>query len=228
MESEKERRSRSKVLEEVRYLAKIKHFLHVFFVKTKNKACEHSFICLLFVEDNYRWFDGPFSEGTGFRGVGSQPAKQPDRVVKGDDALPEKGYSSHLFSCLVDGCVRGFQRVSGLERHLYLEACSHAVERKTLLDISKEEFAKRLEERMGAIPTLPCGDAQSSSVDILPKVKGWALKESRRGGRFSEKQKAYLASNSILAYWHYLMYKNAFTRQCCCTKKYVLLQIVLI
>ena len=194
MESEKERRSRSKVLEEVRYLAKIKHFLHVFFVKTKNKACEHSFICLLFVEDNYRWFDGPFSEGTGFRGVGSQPAKQPDRVVKGDDALPEKGYSSHLFSCLVDGCVRVFQRVSGLERHLSSEACSHAVQRKTLLDINKEEYAKSLEERIGAIPTLPCGDALSSSVDILPKVKGRALKKSRRGGRFSKKQKAYLAS----------------------------------
>ena len=63
----------------------------------------------------------------------------------------------------------------------------HAVERKTLLDISREEYAKRLEQRIGAILTLPCGDAQSSSVDILPKVKGWALKESRRGGRFSEK-----------------------------------------
>ena len=103
-------------------------------------------------------------------------------------------YRSHLFSCPVDACVRVFQRVSGLERHLSLEACSHAVERKTLLDISKEEYAKRLAEGIGAIPTLPCGDAQSSSVDILPKVKGWALKESRRGGRFSEKQKANLAS----------------------------------
>ena len=36
--------------------------------------------------------------------------------------------------------------------------------------------------------------SQSSSVDILPKVKGWALKESRREGKFSEEQKAYLAS----------------------------------
>ena len=149
---------------------------------------------MLYVEDNYRWFDEPFSEGTGFRRVGGQPAKQPDRAVKRDDASPEQDYSSHLFSCPVDGCVRVFQRVSGLERHLSLEACSHAVERKTLLDISKEEYAKRLEEGIGAIPTLPCGHAQSSSVDILPKVKGWALKESRRGGRFSEKQKAYLAS----------------------------------
>ena len=149
---------------------------------------------MLYVEDNYRWFDEPFSQGTGFRRVGGQPAKQIDRAVKRDDALPEQEYSSHLFSCPVDGCVRVFQRVSGLERHLSLEACSHAVERKTLLDISKEEYAKRLAEGIGAIPTLPCGDAQSSSVDILPKVKGWALKKSRRGGRFSEKQKAYLAS----------------------------------
>ena len=75
-----------------------------------------------------------------------------------------------------------------------MEACCHAVERKTLQDISKEEYAKRVEEGIGAIPILPCGHAQSSSVDILPKVKGWALKESRRGGRSSEKQKVYLAS----------------------------------
>ena len=142
----------------------------------------------------YRWFNEPFSQGTGFRRVGGQPAKQPDCAVKRDDALSEQEYSSHLIVCPVDGCVRVFQRVSGLERHLSLEVCSYEVERKTLLDISKEEYAKRLEEGIGAIPTLPCGDAQSSSVDILPKVKRWALEESRRGGRFSEKQKAYLAS----------------------------------
>ena len=172
--------------------------MHVLFVKTKKKAREHSFLCLLYVEDNYQWVDKPFSDGTGFRRVGRQPAKQPDRAVKGDDALQEMSYNSHLFSCPVDGCVSAFQRVSGLERHLSLEACSNAVERKTLLDISKEEYAKRLAEGIGAIPTLPCGDAQLSSVDILPKVKGWALKESRRGGRFSEKQKAYLASKFII------------------------------
>ena len=40
----------------------------------------------MYVEDNYRWFDEPFSEGTGFRRVGGQPAKQPDRAVKRDDA----------------------------------------------------------------------------------------------------------------------------------------------
>ena len=133
-----------------------KTFLHILFLKTKKKAREHTFLCLLYVEDNYRWFDEPFSEGTGFRRVGSQPAKQPDRAVKGDDALPEKGYTSHLFSCPVDGCIRVFQCVSGLERHLSLEACSHEVERKTLLDISEEEYAKRLEEGIGAIPIRLC------------------------------------------------------------------------
>ena len=61
---------------------------------------------------------------------------------------------------------------AGLERHLSLEACSHATERKTLLDMSKEEYTRRLEEGSGAIPTLPCDDALSSSIDILPKVKG--------------------------------------------------------
>jgi len=112
-----------------------------------------------------------------------KPAKQPDHAVKGDDALPEMSYSSHLLSCPVDRCVRVFQRVLGSERHLSLKACSHVVDCKTLLAISKEEYAKHLEEGLGAMPTLPCDDAQSSSVDILPKVKGWALKESRRGGK---------------------------------------------
>lgn len=64
-------------------------------------------------EDNYRWFDEPFSEGRGFRRVGGQPARQPDRAVKRDDALLEQDHCSHLFSCPVDGCVRVFQRVSG-------------------------------------------------------------------------------------------------------------------
>ena len=152
---------------------------------------------MLYVEENYHWFDEPFSEGTGFRRVDSQPAKQPERTVDRDNALGEQPleYASQLFSCPVDGCVRAFQRVSGLERHLSLEACSHATERKTLLDMNKEEYARRLEEGSGAIPTLPCDDALSSSIDILLKVKGWALKECRKGWRFSEKQKAYLTSN---------------------------------
>ena len=203
--------------------------MRVLFVKTKKKAREHSFLCLLYVEDNYRWFDEPFSEGTGFRRVGGQPARQPDRAVKRDDALPEQDYSSHLFSCPVDGCVRVFQRVSGLERHLSLEACSHAVERKTLLDISKEEYAKRLEEGIGAIPTMPCGDAQSSPVDILPKVKGWALKESRRGGRFSEKQKAYLASKFNIGITSGSeKCKNEFLKHCIHRRVYIMIATVLL
>ena len=183
----------------------------------------------MYVENNYRWFNEPFSEGTGFRRVGGQPAKQPDRAVKGDDALPEMSYRSHLFSCPVDGCVRVFQRVSGLERHLSVEACSHAVERKTLLDISKEEYPKRLTEGIGAIPTLPCGDAQSSSVDILSKVKGWALKESRRGGRFSEKQKAYLASKFNIGITSGSeKYKNAFLKHCIHCRVYIMIAEVLL
>ena len=70
-----------------------------------------------------------------------------------------RGYSSHLCSCPVDSCIRVFQCVSGLERHLSLEACFHAVKLKTLLDIRKEEYAK-LEEGIGAIPF------QSNSVLI--------------------------------------------------------------
>jgi len=115
-------------------------------------------------------------------------------IVQSKDTTKRgRGYSSHLCSCPVDSCIRVFQCVSGLERHLSLEACFHAVKLKTLLDISKEEYVK-LEEGIGAVLTLLRGDAQSSSVVILLKVKRWELKESRREGRFSGKQKADLAS----------------------------------
>ena len=168
------------------------------------------------------------TEGTGFRRVDGQPAKQPCSQ-EGDDALPEMSYSSQLFSCPVDGCVRVFQRVSGLEGRLSLEACSHAVERKTLLDISKQEYTKRLAEGIGAIPTLPCGDAQSSSVYILPKVKGWALKESRRGGRFSEKQKAYLTSKFNIGITSGSeKYKNAFLKHCINRRVHIMIAEVLL
>ena len=88
MESEKERRSRSKVLEEVRYLAKIKYFLHVLFVKTTNKAREHSFLCLLYVEDNYRWFDEPFSEGTARVSGMLAVNRQNNPIVRSKETMP--------------------------------------------------------------------------------------------------------------------------------------------
>ena len=109
-----------------------------------------------------------------------------------------------------------------------MEACSHAVEPKNSLDMSKEEYAKRLEEGTGTIPTVPCGDAQSSSVDILLKVKGWTLKESRRGGRFSEKPKAYLASKfNIKITSGSEKCKNVFLKHCIHRRVYILIAAVL-
>ena len=95
-----------------------------------------------YAEENYHCLDEPFSEGSGFRRVGGQPARQPaERTVDRANALREQSldYASQLFSYPVDGCIRAFQRVSGLECHLSLEACSHATARKTLPDMSKEE-----------------------------------------------------------------------------------------
>ena len=65
---------------------------------------------MFYVEENYHWFDEPFSGVAGFRRIGSQPAKQPERTVDQDNALGEQplDYASKLFSCPVDGCVRSF------------------------------------------------------------------------------------------------------------------------
>jgi len=102
-----------------------------------------------------------------------------------------------MFSCPMDGCVRVFQRVSALDRHLSVEACEQMVERKTLLDLAKEQYAERLQERVGAIPSI-CpstsapGDRGEAAAPGQPE--GWPLKEAKREGRFNEKQKSYLKS----------------------------------
>ena len=102
-----------------------------------------------------------------------------------------------MFSCPMDGCVRVFQRASALDRHLSVEACEQMVERKTLLDLAKEQYAERLQERVGAIPSI-CpstsapGDRGEAAAPGQPER--WALKEAKRGGRFNEKQKSYLKS----------------------------------
>ena len=76
---------------------------------------------------------------------------------------------------------------------------------------------------------MPCGDVQSSSVDILLKVQGWALKESRRGGRFSDKQKAYLASKfNIEITSGSEKCKNEFPKNCIHHRVYIMIAIELL
>ena len=47
------------------------------------------------------------------------------------------GETTAVYSCLQDGCVRVFQRLSALEKHLSLERCTQSLERHSLMDLSE-------------------------------------------------------------------------------------------
>ena len=80
-----------------------------------------------------------------------QPIREQADVRQETSALPTTG---DLFSCPQAGCVRVFQRFSGLERHLSLEACALCPEKFSLLDLAKQEYASRLHEGKGIVPSL--------------------------------------------------------------------------
>ena len=72
------------------------------------------------------------------------------------------------------------------------ERCSKSVERATLLDRAKTEYATRLLEGVGKIPTLPNTLGTSASTCTKRLQEGWALKQMKKPYRFSDKQKSYL------------------------------------
>ena len=67
------------------------------------------------------------------------------------------------------------------------------MERATLLDHAKKEYAARILEGVGKVPTLT--GMVSSSTDTTEVLKeSWALKQIKKPYRFNEKQKSFLAS----------------------------------
>ena len=83
-----------------------------------------------------------------------------------------------------------FQRLSNLERHLSFEKCSKSLERLSLMDLSKTEYASLLYESIVAMPAL-LPTSTFTAVTPVPQ-EGWALKETKKAYRFNEKQKSYL------------------------------------
>ena len=119
-----------------------------------------------------------------------QPIREQADVPQETSALPITG---DLFSCPQEGCVRVFQRFSGLERHLFLEACALCPEKYSLLDLAKQEYASRLHEGTGLVPSLHFRPASQVLADSCRACKeGWALKGAKKAERFNEAQKSYL------------------------------------
>ena len=144
---------------------------------------------------NYSWLSVLFSPGE-FKAVsGKQPKPARVQVATVDDQQQcgsTEGIQSSVFSCPKEGCIKVFQRSSALERHLSLESCSMSPERHTLMDLAKQQYAIRLQEGVGVLPSLQVSSSGASSNQGETAKEGWALKEIKKPYRFNEKQKTYL------------------------------------
>lgn len=109
---------------------------------------------------------------------------------KDEDRPSEDIDYSGAYPCPQEGCIRVFQNLSNLKRHLSVEKCSRSLERLSLLDLAKTEYAAVLQEGVSTMPTLE-PTSTLSLASASPK-EGWALKESRKAYRFNEKQRSYL------------------------------------
>ncbi|KAK3726523.1 hypothetical protein QZH41_004644 [Actinostola sp. cb2023] len=145
-----------------------------------------------------RCFSQIFSEGTFMEVSQRRSSKQRQRAPPqpptdsdSDSDASESGLD-RLFQCPNEGCIKVYQRHSGLENHLSYGKCELQEERHTLLDKAKSLYHQKLMEGATAGASLPPNtvDAQAS-YDVQP-TQGWALKFTRKARRFNDSQKKYL------------------------------------
>ena len=87
-----------------------------------------------------------FSPGD-FKPLGNKVTKATTHVANTEE-IPnvnpeESNNAAGVYSCPQDGCVRIFQRVSALEKHLSLEKCTRSPERHTVIDLAKKGLQVR-------------------------------------------------------------------------------------
>ena len=133
-----------------------------------------------------------FSAG-GFKSLGT---KLPEKE-KPAEGLPEQTHedaeeATSIFACPQDGCVKVFQRLSSLEKHLSLERCTRSLEKWTLLDLAKLGYKSRLEEGMACISITAAVTVPKETATDQCIHEGWALKCTKKAYHFNEQQKAYL------------------------------------
>ena len=122
--------------------------------------------------------------------------KRPEKDSQ-KEGLPEQTRvaaeeATSIFACPQDGCVKVFQRLSSLEKHLSLERCTRSLEKRTLFDLAKLGYKSRLEEGVAciSIPAAVTVPKETASDKLIRE--GWALKCTKKAYRFNEQQKAYL------------------------------------
>ena len=106
------------------------------------------------------------------------------------DISMDSGQPVGVYSCPQDGCIRVFQRLSALEKHLSLEKCTKSPEKHSLIDLAKIGYKSYLEEGVGMLPSLQA-PVRHQEARVSP-TEGWALRAVKKAYRFSEKQKSYL------------------------------------
>ena len=78
---------------------------------------------------------------------------------------------------------------SNWRRHLST-TCLWKREKVTLMDLAKQQYASRLQEGVGILPSLQVAVADHPSSQELSAKEGWAVKEVKKPYRFSRIKKA--------------------------------------
>ena len=127
----------------------------------------------------------------------SEPLPDPSPAVESQQSTVDDDSSDledeSLFFCQEEGCIRSFQRLSSLQKHLDYESHKYALEQETLYDKAILAYAVRLEQGATVeVPKIASADIHLDQPDESVLQKGWALKSTKQRKRLSEKQKKYL------------------------------------
>lgn len=148
-------------------------------------------------EHGISWLSSEFSSGD-FKPLSPKPTqsrkKQETEVEQVHDPTDNTNESSSVFTCPQDGCVKVFQRLSSLEKHLSLEKCTKSLEKRSLLDLAKLDYKSRLEEGTTSqvISFASFRDTREATSGEVEVKEGWALKPSKKAYRFNQNQRDYL------------------------------------
>lgn len=115
-----------------------------------------------------------------------------DVATEQEQSYPTESEESGVLSCPQEGFVRVFQRHSSLEKHLSVETCTKTLEKHTLLDLAKLNYASILKESASSIPNIDPMSRKGSNVASPFSDEGWALRAAKKQYKFNEKQKEYL------------------------------------
>jgi len=82
-------------------------------------------------------------------------------------------------------CVKVFQRLSSLEKHLSLERCSRSLEKRTFFDLAKLGYKSRLGEGVACIPITAAVTVPKETAADQCIREGWALKCAKKAYPFN-------------------------------------------